>query len=134
MKLTQKKRNQNSSSIKSLRNKLDKIFNLYIRTRDGQCILSGLKDNLHCSHYYDWMQCPNLRWDERNAHAMNRSVHWKHHHGRAPDYARWMYNKHPRSFMEKLYRDSLIERKYYREDYIKLINKYNKKLDRLNRC
>jgi hypothetical protein len=118
-------------SLKSLRKKLDKLFNNYIRLRDGQCILSGLKDHLHCSHYYDYMQCPNLRFDERNANAMNRSIHFKHHHGRAPDYARWMYNNHSKAFMEKLYRDSLIQCEYDRTKYEKLIKIYTRKLAKL---
>jgi hypothetical protein len=117
-------------SIKSLRNKLDKLFNNYIRLRDGQCILSGLKDHLHCSHYYDYMQSPNLRYDERNANTMNRSIHWKHHHGRGPDYSRWMYNNHSKAFMEKLYRDSLIPKIYTIEDYVKLIKKFQKLLNK----
>lgn len=126
-----KQKSKKLPSIKSLRNKLDKLFNNYIRLRDRQCILSGLKYHLHCSHYYDYMQSPNLRYDERNANAMNRSIHWKHHHGRAPDYARWMYNNHSKAFMEKLYRDSLIKKEYTREDYMLLIKKYSKKLNTL---
>jgi hypothetical protein len=77
------------------------------------------------------MQSPNLRYDERNAHAMNRSIHWKHHHGRAPDYARWMYNNHSKAFMEKLYRDSLIPCEYDRTKYEKLIKLYERKLAKL---
>jgi hypothetical protein len=78
------------------------------------------------------MQSPNLRFDERNANAMNPSIHWKHHHGRAPDYARWMYNNHSKAFMEKLYKDSLIPCEYDRAKYEKLIRKYTKKLSMLN--
>jgi hypothetical protein len=128
------KKQSKKPSIKSLRNKLDKLFATYIKLRDGKCILTDDKNKLQCSHYYDSKQCPNLRYDERNANAManhkGNAIHFKHHHGRAPDYARWMYNNHSKAFMEKLYRDSLIPKIYTIEDYIKLIKKYQKLLNK----
>jgi len=105
--------------LKTLKNKLDKTFNLYIRLRDKKCILSGKKDHLQCSHYYDYMQTPSLRWDERNAHAMTNKIHYKHHHGKAADYAHFMYKKYGIEFMEILYLDSqkpfVATREYYIE-------------------
>jgi len=113
------KKTKKLPSLKTLRNKLDKTFNAYIRERDKKCILSNKKDHLQCSHYYDYMQNPFLRWDERNAHAMTNKMHFKHHHGKAPDYAHWMYRKYGFGFMEQLYIDSkktfIPSREFYNE-------------------
>jgi hypothetical protein len=95
-----------SPSIKTLRNKLDAVFNAYIRERDGKCILSGSKEHLQCSHYYDKRAAPYLRWDSRNAHAMSQSIHFRHHHGRGADYALWMFQTYGMAFMENLGFDS----------------------------
>lgn len=89
-----------------LRNKLDYTFNKYIKLRDKKCILSGDTTNLQCSHYYGKKFCSFLRWDERNAHAMSRKIHFKHHHDYEPDYALWMFKTYGMNFMIQLERDS----------------------------
>jgi len=121
-------------SIKSLRNKLDKVFNEYIRTRDGKCILSKSKNKLQCSHYYDKKASPYLRWDERNAHAMTNKMHFKHHHGKAPNYSLWMFEKYGIEFMRKLYLDSEKKFKPERNDYDRLIKYYERKLRKVSKC
>ena len=88
--------------ITTLRNKLDREFNAYIRERDGACILSGVTTELVCSHYYCKRASPCLRWDERNAHAMSKTIHWKHHHGFEPDYALWMFSHYGMKYMKDL--------------------------------
>ena len=127
-----KKRRKRLPKISSLRNKLDKLFNQYIRLRDGACILTGEKENLSCSHYYDKRNNPYLRWDERNAHAMTIKKHWLHHHGKAPDYALWMFKKYGIKFMGQLANDANKKVKYHREDYNFMIKGMKEKLDRLN--
>lgn len=80
--------------ISTLRNKLDKLFNAYIRMRDGKCILCGSKEKLQCSHYYGKRGSPILRWAQINAYAMCSKCHYLHHHGKEPDYALWMLQKY----------------------------------------
>lgn len=126
------KQSKKLPSLKTLKNKLDKLFNAYIRLRDKKCILSGKKEKLQCSHYYDYMQNPFLRWDERNAHAMTNKIHFKHHHGKAPDYAHWMYKKYGIDFMEQLYKDSKKKFIPTRKKYLSLIEYYQNKLEKLN--
>ena len=116
-------------TIKRLRNKLDKVFNTYIKLRDGKCILSGVTEELQCSHYYDKRNSPFLRWDERNAHAMAKSIHFRHHHGKAPDYSLWMVKKYDIVFLEKLSIDSYKKYDPKREDYNRLINHYIEKIN-----
>jgi len=119
--------------LKTLKNKLDKTFNLYIRLRDKKCILSGKRNDLQCSHYYDYMQTPSLRWDERNAHAMTNKIHYKHHHGKAADYAHWMYEKYGIEAMHQLYLDSKKPFIVTREYYIEKIEYFQNKINNLSK-
>ena len=104
-------------TITKLRKRLDAEFNAYIRERDGKCILSGGTTDLSCSHYYDKKASPNLRWDTRNAHAMTKSTHFVHHHGKAPHYALWMFKKYGMAFMKQLAIDADKSVVYTRDDY-----------------
>lgn len=121
--------------LAKLRNKLDKVFNTYIKLRDGKCILTGDTEGLQCSHYYDKKENPYLRWDERNAHAManhkGNAVHFKHHHGKSGHYALWMFQHHSISFMKKLAIDADKPKRYTIIDMERLIKKYAKKLETL---
>jgi hypothetical protein len=126
-------KSKKSPSSKTLRNKLNKLFNSYIVLRDGKCFLTGDTVGLQCSHYYDFKQTPFLRYDERNAHAManhkGNAIHFRHHHGKAPDYAYMMYKVNGFKFMEKLYKDSKRNKVYTIKDYIYLIKYYAKKMN-----
>jgi len=126
-----KKKRKHLPKLTTLRNKLDKLFNQYIRLRDGACILTNEKENLSCSHYYDKKNNPYLRWDERNAHAMTIKKHWLHHHGKAPDYALWMFKTYGFKFMAKLAKDANKKIKYKRTDYMKKLDEYTNKLNHL---
>lgn len=129
-----RKRKPKSKLVK-LRNKLDKVFNTYIKLRDGKCILTGDTEGLQCSHYYDKKENPYLRWDERNAHAManhkGNAVHFKHHHGKAGHYALWMFEHHSLKFMKKLALDADKQKTYTIIDIERLLKKYEKKLEEL---
>ena len=131
--MAKKKKYKHLPKIKTLRNKLDQVFNTYIKLRDGACILTGEKENLSCSHYYDKKNNPYLRWDERNAHAMTIKKHWLHHHGKAPDYSLWMFKKYGIEFMEQLSIDANKKIKFYRNDYNNLINIYNIKINEMQK-
>lgn len=123
------------ASLKNLRGKLDKLFNTYIKERDKKCILTGDTIGLQCSHYYEKKGNPYLRWDERNAHAManhkGNAVHFKHHHGKEPEYALWMFEHHSLEFMRRLSKDANTKIEYTRNDIIRLIHKYELKLAKL---
>jgi hypothetical protein len=126
--INKKKKRKHLPKIKTLRNKLDKLFNRYIRLRDGACVLTDEKENLSCSHYYDKKNNPALRWDERNAHAMTIKTHWLHHHGKAPDYSLWMFETYGIDFMKALAKDANNKVYYKREDYNRMIEIYTIKL------
>jgi len=129
--LIKKLKRKKLPSIKRLRNKIDQLFNKYIRERDKACIITGETNALSCSHYYDKKNNPFLRWDERNAHAMTIKMHWLHHHGRAPDYALWMFENNSMEFMKQLAIDSKKLVKLNRKNYNDLLKYYQDKLDSL---
>lgn len=126
-----KKKRKHLPKLSTLRNKLDNLFNKYIRLRDGKCILTKETENLSCSHYYDKKNNPALRWDERNAHAMTIQTHWKHHHGKAPDYALWMFETYGLNNMIILSKDANNKVNYKRNDYNNLIEYYTIKINKL---
>ena len=86
---------------------------------------------MQCSHYYDKKASPFLRWDERNAHAMTNKVHFKHHHGKAPDYSLWMFETYGLKFMKKLQKDSDKKKIYTMDDYLDLVALYLDKIAKL---
>ena len=119
-------------SIKSLRNKLDKVFNAYIRLRDGKCILCDSKSKLQCSHYYGKHARPATRWYEYNAHAMCARHHYLHHHGAEPDYSLFMFIKYGMAKMKILKELSLFGIDYTRDELNRLITLYTEKFNILN--
>lgn len=119
-----KKKRKKLPSIKRLRNKLDALFNKYVRERDGKCIVCGSTEKLCCSHFYGKCARPATRWDTDNAYAMCSACHYRHHHGTEADYAVILFGKYGESFMVDLMNKSLVQVNYTREDYNNMIAKY----------
>lgn len=67
-------------SRKTLKNKADRLFSLFIRARDGACVCCGSTENLQCAHGFS-RRYLKTRWDERNAWALcNRHhLYFTHH-------------------------------------------------------
>jgi hypothetical protein len=68
----------------------DNAFAKYIRAKEKYCIICGSSENIQCSHYYVKKAHKSVRWDERNAHAMCASCHYRHHKIGEQEYAEWM--------------------------------------------
>jgi 5-methylcytosine-specific restriction endonuclease McrA len=77
-------------SVKTARDKADTAFSLYIRVRDGACVICGSTEALQCSHFYGKKARPAVRYHERNAHAMCARCHLRHHKHDPEIYADWM--------------------------------------------
>lgn len=80
----------------------DRWFNKYIVLRDKACIISRETDNLQCSHFYGKKACPNVRYDEMNAHAMSTVTHYKHHKFDDGMYFDWMRKNYTSDELDEL--------------------------------
>lgn len=77
-------------SIKTLREKADRLFSEYIRARDGRCITCSTTEALQCSHFYGKKARPAVRYDPMNAHAQCARCHLAHHKHDPGKYMDWM--------------------------------------------
>jgi len=59
--------------------KLDKVFSLWIRSRDKRCLKCGKTENLQCAHIYSRI-ARSVRWDSDNAITLCYACHigWAH--------------------------------------------------------
>lgn len=71
--------------------KLTKIFNYFIRLRDGKCVTCGRKHSLTCSHLIS-AQTTTTRWNEINCHCQCRDCNYRHEY-QPHIYIRWFVEK-----------------------------------------
>jgi hypothetical protein len=93
-----RKKNPIPAAIK----RADRWFNKFICLRDKRCIISGETSNLQCSHFYGKKACPNVRYDEINAHAMSQSTHYKHHKFDDGMYFDWIRDNYTEQELDEL--------------------------------
>lgn len=62
---------------KKLVNKLDKLFSLWIRKRDGKCVQCGSTQNLTCGHLFSRVNY-STRWDEENCACQCMGCNLRH--------------------------------------------------------
>lgn len=93
MKVKQSQKLSKSKLIK----KLDALFSLRVRERDGVCLVCGKTENLQCAHLIS-RTYKHLRWDERNAITLcyKHHIHWAH---KEPlEFAAWVEEKLPETY------------------------------------
>lgn len=112
-------------SIKSLRNKLDRVFSEYIRGRDAgkPCITCGKMVPLQCGHFIK-RQHLATRWDERN--CAGQCVRCNLYLGGAQDeFAAAIVQKYGVSVLAQLLAKKHVTVKMTRSDYETMISKYS---------
>lgn len=114
--MTEKPKKKKAESISKIRDKIDKVFNEYIRLRDGACVICGNIESLQCSHYWGKKARPAVRWDELNAHAMCAKCHFLHHHGHEAIYADFMYTQYGKGKVDELTKKSTGQSKWNRSE------------------
>lgn len=123
-----KKREKGENSISRLIKKADILFSQAIRLRDGACRLTGLKENLQCSHI--WGRANKLiRWDLDNALTLTAGKHlywWHKEPAEAIEWAKqllgnekWEELKRKKNQPFKLTAEFIKERIRFLEEYIK---------------
>lgn len=70
-------------SKRAIVKKLDRILSLYIRKRDGYCVVCGSGEYLQCGHYFSRVFY-NTRWDFRNCNAQCAKCNRSHEYDPEP--------------------------------------------------
>ena len=96
-------------TVKTLKNKLDKVFSAFIRQRGmsdqglNRCVSCGAVlpwQRLQCGHYHR-RQHLGTRWDERNCHPQCMACNvWRR--GNYANFAKFMYSAYSRDTMNEL--------------------------------
>lgn len=125
-------------TIPDLVKEAQRAFNAYIRARDHSrpCICCGqpLGDTeiggaYDCGHYRSTGSAPQLRFDERNAHAQRKRCN-RYGAGRAVDYRIGLIARLGIAQVEAIEADNAIH-KWTREELIAVKNTYRQKLKEL---
>jgi len=125
------------SERKKLVDKLDKIFQLYVRIRDNwKCITCGIciyddTFSMHAGHYIDRGN-HQVRWDEFNVNAQCKSCNAKEHwtKNKAP-YAQAFIEKYGLEEHENLIHRSRSDKKFMRSDLEEMLQLYQSKIEQL---
>jgi len=120
-------------TYKRLKSDLDKVFSLFIRTRDGgMCITCGIVKpikEMQCGHFFSRAYL-NTRWNEQNNHCQCSSCN-VFRHGNMGVYAVKMVEKYGESGLNALYAQSRISIKLSRADLEEKIAHYRTTLEEL---
>jgi hypothetical protein len=121
---------------KALESNLDKVFNAYIMKRDRySCILTGGQRNTNVSHLFGQSEYPNVRWDERNAHCMVKSVHTHYHESNPFKYIDWFVETYGQEELDDLKKRAYGRLKTYTiGELLDLTNKFVRKTQALPKC
>lgn len=80
---TLKTKTTHKRTRKAIVRELDKVFSEYIRKRDGQCIVCGVRRGLQCGHLFT-RAAYSTRWDEWNAWGQCPSCNMRHEYDWMP--------------------------------------------------
>lgn len=112
--------------IKTLRNKLDRVFSAYIRARDPACVTCGaVKDSAvsHAGHFIA-RQHMATRYDPRNVHKQCVVCN-TYKHGNLIPYTLFMQQRYGQSVVDELMRLKQTTVRYRKADYEAMIAKFS---------
>ena len=110
------------SNRKKLIEKLDKVFSVYIRQRDGRCVICGKTEGLTNGHLFSRINY-STRWDELNCHCQCSGCNYSHEFKPYP-FFQWFENKFGKETLDNLYKKLLETRKWKDWEIQELIDKY----------
>lgn len=116
-------------SRRGLVKKLDTLFSLFIRARDGHCVTcvtpSGIRTNGHL-----WSRVAySTRWDEENAHEQCWGCNLRHEHDPYP-LSEYVRNKLGQEKYDALHLRYATPKKFKDYDLLDLIEHYKNILDK----
>ena len=123
------------SPFKTLRNKLDRVFSLWIRQRHAdeggtvECVTCGKlmfwKDS-HCGHFVKRGHMAT-RWHEQNCDTQCVSCN-TYQGGRQDDYAKYIIDEYGQDVFDSLMQLKYSAVKHTRDDLQRMIDEYEEKL------
>ena len=120
-------------TLSQLKKKLDTVFSLYIRTRDGgRCITCGKVDEIkkmQCGHYVSRSNLAT-RWSEKNCSTQCVGCN-VFKHGNMDEYALKLKKKYGSKILEELNKDKYKITKLDTEWYLGQIYLYTNKIKEL---
>jgi hypothetical protein len=102
--------------------KADKIFSLWVRNREKQCVLCGSRNSLQAGHYVS-RSCNQLRYDERNVHTccMRCNVFLN---GNMVEYTAFMIQKYGSGIINELRHEKVKTKQWKAVELQELIKRY----------
>ena len=108
-------------SISWLKKEADRVFSLWIRARDGQCVTCGGRTQLQNGHYIprNWL---GLRYNEKNCNTQDYrcNIALK---GNLDEYALFLRRKYGEGILEEL-KALKVPTSFHRKDFEEVIRKY----------
>lgn len=129
MKTTKKVTKKKKPSRKSLVKKLDTVVSLYIRKRDGACVICGAVEQLTNGHLFS-RAAYSTRWLELNCHGSCWGCNYRHEFDFYP-YQNWFVKKYGQEVYDDLHRQYRTTKKWHNSDLEALIIEYSEKLKSL---
>lgn len=130
-----KLRMETAKTYPQLKAKLDETFNLYIRKRDGKCMMGemygGCGGHLTCGHVIPKAGHLRIRWDERNAFGQCGGHNKAHVYDNSRYYA-WFYQKYGHKLWDELFELGRGTWKPARPEIQELIEKFERKTEELD--
>lgn len=121
---------QKRSPRKSAVAKLDRVFSLYIRARDGACVQCGTTENLTCGHVFSRVAF-STRWDEENAFCQCSSHNMRHEYDPYP-FLELVRERLGEQRLQELHRRYTQPRKFTTYELLELVVYFTEKLDVLS--
>lgn len=113
---------EKTKARKKLIKELDRVFSLYIRKRDGRCVVCGKTENLQCGHLFSRVAY-STRWDVGNCFAQCSGCNLRHEHDAWP-FQRWYIKKFGQDHLEALHQRYRSIRKYKDAELAELIDQF----------
>lgn len=122
-------RKRPKSDFEKLRDRLDRKLSIYIRARDGRCMVCGSQENLQNGHYISRAYFM-VRWDDRNCNCQCASCNRIHEKDPEP-YRQFMVDKYGDEVIQTLSQLAHSGQKLSHSDLHEIEKEIEKKLKNL---
>lgn len=119
-------RKRPKSDAQKTRDRLDRKMSLYIRARDGRCMVCGSQENLQNGHYLSRVFF-NTRWDFENCNTQCARCNKMHEYDPEP-YRQFMAEKYGEEIIQELAQKAHSGNKLSRDDLQSIEQEIDRKM------